>query len=674
MQEMSKISPTDRIKELSQIIEEANQRYYAEDNPLMSDAEYDKLFRELELLEKEHPEVALEHSPTKRVGTKASTPFAEVKHREPMLSLANAFDEQEFRDFDERVKKLLAEEASKLEYFCEYKFDGVAVEIVYQNGNFVLASTRGDGYTGEDITANVKTISGIPHQIEKGPLAGKSFEVRGEVIFPIKNFEDLNEKRIKQGETPFANPRNAASGSLRQLDSKITAERPLSFFAYSLSAETELALSEEAALDFLKQASFPVQPDLLLSSEIEKVITYYQKLEEQRDNLPYEIDGVVVKVNSVAQQRILGERSRTPRWAVALKFAPREEFTKLLDITVQVGRTGTLTPVAELEPVNIGGVVVKRATLHNQDQIDKKDIRIGDKVVVRRQGDVIPAVVSVVMSARNGTEKKFELPKQCPECNTDAVKESEEDVALRCPNSQCPAKLIERLKHFVSRLAFDIDTLGEKHLRQLINVGLVKNMADIFVLEVSKLQELERMGEKSAQNMLDAIEKSKNISLAKFIYALGIRHVGERTAEILAEQAGDFEVLCSMSEEELEAVEEIGPKIAKTIAEFFADSVEQEIVNKLFEYGVNIQKQSSMVEPKGNAFQDEVVVLTGTLQQMPRNEAKAKIKAQGGKVTESVSKSTTLLIAGEKAGSKLAKAEKLGIKVIGEEEFVARLA
>lgn len=674
---MERKAADQRIDELCRLIEEANVNYYQLDNPTLSDAVYDKLFRELESLEAEFPDLSRDDSPTKRVGAKSkkSTTFSPVRHRDPMLSLANALDREEAFEFDKRVRKLLGTLESELSYLCEYKFDGLAVELVYEQGRLTVASTRGDGYVGEDITDNVRTIANVPQVLSPTSAMPGVFEVRGEVVLAIASFEKLNQARLAQGESAFANPRNAAAGSLRQLDSRVTATRPLEFFAYSVSSPEKLRLeSQDQVLEFLSSCGFTIQEKHFRAASIEEVLDHFEDLEEKRDSLPYEIDGLVVKVNSFELQQTLGVRSRSPRWAVAVKFAPREEFTRLLDISVQVGRTGTLTPVAELEPVNVGGVVVKRATLHNQQEIDRKDIRIGDTVIVRRQGDVIPAVVSVVTSKRTGKEKKYKIPSKCPVCGKDARPENEEDVAIRCANAHCPAKLTERLKHFVSRGAFDIDTLGEKLLDQLVSIGRLKSAADIFTLKAEEVAALERMAEKSAANLLAAIERSRSVSFSRFIYALGIRHVGQRTAKLLAQASGSLERLLSMQTEELELIEEIGPKVAQAVTDFFGDQEETEVVEELLTHGVLIDyAEIAEQEVSGGAFEGETVVLTGTLGSMSRDEAKQRIEGQGGKVTGSVSKSTTLVVAGEKAGSKLTKAEKLGIAVIDEEGLLGRL-
>jgi DNA ligase (NAD+) len=663
-----------RMAELYALIERANKAYYLEDSPEISDAEYDRSFRELQSLEDQNPQLTKTDSPTKKVGGERSETFDEVKHRVPMLSLANALNIDEFLEFDARVKKSLGGDSDKLEYFFEYKFDGLAVELVYKNAKLAVASTRGDGLVGENITANIKTISSIPQQVKLPENMPGDFEVRGEVVMSKPGFEKLNELRAAAGESLFANPRNAAAGSLRQLDAKVTAERPLSFFAYGLLSEELLPLEKQnESHQLLASLGFNVQQDVKVVARTEKISELFVKLENQREALDFEIDGLVLKVNLLRQQEKLGFRSRTPRWAVALKFPPSEAFTKLLNITIQVGRTGTLTPVAELEPVNVGGVVVRRATLHNQDEIDRKDIRIGDTVVVRRQGDVIPAVVSVVVAKRDGTEKKFKIPNICPECGSLAEKDSEDEVALRCNNINCRAKLIEQLKHFVSRNAFDIESMGEKLIEQLVELGRLKTAADIFTLTKEELAGLERMGDKSAQNVVDAINKSKNIELHRFIYALGIRHVGERTAKLLADATRDVARLEKLELDELLQIEDVGPIVAQAVLDYFKSNQRQLIIASLLENGV-IVRYTKPAKTDSGIFKGEVVVLTGTLSSMSREEAKEKIELQGGKVVSAVSKATTLLVAGEKAGSKLTKAESLGIKTIDEAEFLQMIS
>ena len=677
--------PQEKIKDLVEKINRANQLYYGEERPEISDAEYDRLFRELEGLEKDYPLLVLPNSPTSRVGSATHTPFAPVEHRVPMLSLQNALDIAEFREFDLSVRKLLGHAASRLSYVAEYKFDGIAVELIYNSGRLVQGSTRGDGSVGEDITANLYTLGSIPRTVV-GVDVPNYFEVRGEVLFPKNSFQLLNEQRIIEGLDPFANPRNAAGGSLRQIDPKETARRPLEFFAYALSSSEALPVEKQSQVyPWLRKYGFKVQDEVLVSSQVDDIIRFYDELTINRDNLPFEIDGVVIKVDTFDDQDILGIRSRTPRWAVALKFPPREEITEVLDITVQVGRTGVLTPVAELKPVKIGGVMVKRATLHNQDEIDRKDVRIGDTVVVRRQGDVIPAVVSVLTQKRSGHEKKYRLPRTCPVCGSDVVKEADGDVAVRCPNSQCSAQLLNQLKHFVSRGAFDIESLGGKLLDQLITKGKVTDASDLFALTSTDLLAMDRVAEKSAENLLQAINESKQISFAKFLYALGIRHVGERLAQILADQVSDYRSLSQMSEEELMEIEDVGPTVAATLREFFEDSDAQAMVERMFEHGVQIQykkrgygaaSQDALEEHSvfDSPFTGQVVVFTGSLVSFTRDDAKDRVIEMGGRIASSITKDTTLVVAGEKAGSKLQKAERFGIRVVDEKEFQAMLA
>jgi DNA ligase (NAD+) len=679
----------ERVSTLTALITKANSDYYLKDSPTISDAAYDTAFRELLALEKRFPSLLSPNSPTQGVGVsnlsndsdaksfEGNEAFSSVVHREPMLSLDNALNEEEFLSFDARIRKLL-DSSEPIKYFAEYKFDGLAIEIVYRNGELVVASTRGDGITGENVTHNVLTIADVPKSIpqktSRFSTLPEQLEIRGEVVLELAAFEQLNEARLQEGKSLFANPRNAAAGSLRQLDSQVTASRPLRFFAYSVHSSDPLPVnSQSECLSFLKDLGFHVESNILLSDETDAVVRHFAESERLRDALPYEIDGVVVKVDSLELQRELGVRSRSPRWAIAMKFAPREEFTRVNDISVQVGRTGTLTPVAELEAVTIGGVVVRRATLHNQEEIDRKDIRIGDRVVVRRQGDVIPAVVAVLTEMRDGSEKKFSLPTECPVCGALAQRESQEDTAIRCSNVSCPAKLTQRLKHFVSRLAFDIEGFGEKLIEQLVAADRLQRLDDIFSLQHAELASLERMGDKSAQNIVDSIERSKRISFAKFIYSLGIRHVGEETSRSLAKHFESLRALSQATVEELEKVDDIGPIVASALRDYFAQSAELESIEKLLEYGVEIEYESDSEQAyvEDSVFAGKKVVLTGTLTEMTRSEAKNKIESMGGKVTSAVSAATDLLVYGEKAGSKLTKAQSLGVRVLTEEEFLA---
>jgi len=683
MTKEQKRTPAERVQELRILINEANEAYYLRDQPEISDAEYDRLFRELEELEAAHPQLLRDDSPTRKVGVPRPTagsrsagelspverePLSPFPHREPMLSLANALDEDEFREFVERVVKLLGRVP---DYLAEYKFDGIAVEIVYRHGELWGAGTRGDGETGENISRNVLTLKNVPKKLQVKD-APDWLDIRGEVILSREAFEKLNAERTKNEEPTFANPRNAAAGSLRQIDAKITAGRDLQFYAYQARASGKLPFSRHSEeMEWLSKAGFSTQLGLKKTANPADIVKQYQELIGTRDTLPFEIDGLVIKVDQSELQEKLGQRSRTPRWAVALKFPPREEFTKLLGISVQVGRSGVLTPVAELEPVRIGGVVVRRATLHNQDEIDRKDVRIGDTVVVRRQGDVIPAVVSVLSAKRTGEEKPFQLPSHCPECETLVVRE---DVAIRCPNPKCPAKLINRLKHFVARGALDIDSLGEKLLIQLIDAGLVNSPASLYRLRAEDLEKLERMGEKSTENILRAIDGSKNPPLHRFIFALGIRHVGERTAKSLAKVAGTFSHLRVMGADELESITDIGPKVSESIRQFFATSEEARMLDELDTLGVRPREESQELGKElPQTFSGKTVVITGTLSRMSRDDAKTEVEKRGGLVSGSISKHTSLLIAGEKAGSKLQKAESLSVPIIGEEEFLALL-
>lgn len=697
----------DRVAELRTIIERANTEYYVDDSPSLSDAEYDRLFRELEELERAHPELRTETSPTMRVGARQSgrvagaktfrsdepgphleRPFTPIRHREPMLSLANALDETELSEFIARTEKALGANGggAPIRYVAEYKLDGLAVELVYRDGILLSAATRGDGEVGENVTPNARTVRSIPQKLtplpgSKSPLPAL-LEVRGEIILEHQAFERLNREREEKALPTFANPRNAAAGSLRQLDPAVTASRPLTFFAYGLGLsdpnerEPRLYDTHVKELELLRSFGFTVQERVVVATDVEDILTEYRTLEQGRDELPFEIDGLVIKVDDTSLHKTLGTRSRTPRWAVALKFAPREEHTTLLDITVQVGRTGVLTPVAELHPVKVGGVVVKRATLHNQDEIDRKDIRIGDTVIIRRQGDVIPAVVGVVHAKRTGNERPFTLPTHCPECGSEARKESETDAQLRCTNPRCPAKLVNRLKHFVGRGAFDIESLGEKLIERLVESGRLASPADIFTLTVAELAEMDRLGERSATNLVQAIDARRQMSLPRFLFALGIRHVGERTAKSLSRAARTVERLREMEQEELEAIADVGPKVAGEIVKFFRDPETLQLLDALRLNGVEVAADESAEQAVAAAerglFAGQIVVLTGSLSSMTREEAQELVERLGGTVSGSVSKKTTLVVAGEKAGSKLKKAEELGIEVIDEEEFRRR--
>jgi DNA ligase (NAD+) len=587
-----------------------------------------------------------------------------------MLSLANAFSDDEVREFDARVKKLA--ETDKVEYVAEPKFDGLAVELVYEDGVFVLGSTRGDGETGEDVTQNLKTIKSIPLRLRqpKDLPIPKRLEVRGEVYMEIADFRKLNEEREERGEPLFANPRNAAAGSLRQLDPKITAQRKLHIFCYDVGQTVGITFrTQEELLKTLLRYGLRVCPIYRVCKNIDEALEFYREMQERREELPYEIDGVVIKVNDFEIREIVGEVSRNPRWAIAYKFPPKQATTRVKDIVVQVGRTGKLTPVAVLEPVTLGGVTVQHATLHNQDEIEKKDIRIGDWVLIQRAGDVIPEVVQPIVSRRTGTEKKFTMPERCPVCG-DRVVRLPDEVDYRCVNISCPARLKESILHYASKGAADIEGLGERWVEALMNAGLVKEIPDLYKLKerVIELVRLERMGPKLAENLLNAIEKSKKISLARFIYGLGIRHVGERLAELLAQRFRTLDALMNASEEELLQVEEVGPTVAQSIISFFQDERNREMIRKLREAGVQIIEEVS--PQRAGALAGKTFVFTGTLKTLTRGQAEALVKAAGGRVSSSVSRKTDYVVAGEEPGSKLQKARELGVTVLSEEEFL----
>ncbi len=653
-----------KVEKLREEIEYHNYRYYILDEPEVSDAEYDRLMRELERLEEEHPELRSPYSPTQRVGAVPLEAFEIVRHSIPMLSLANAFSESEARDFDKRVKKILAL-SSDMDYVAEPKLDGLAVELVYERGQFIVGSTRGDGINGENITQNLRTIRTIPLQlIRKGPPIPERLEARGEIIMEIKKFNALNRRREQDGETAFANPRNAAAGSVRQLDPRITAARPLEIYCYGIGQVIGRTFkSQWELLQTLPKWGLRTNAHVRLCRGIDEVLDYYHDMEKKRETLPYEIDGIVIKVDRADFQARLGEISRSPRWALALKFQPRQESTKILDILPQVGRTGALTPVAIMEPVRVGGVEVSRATLHNQDEIDRKDIRIGDTVIVQRAGDVIPEVVQVISSKRTGKEKKFEMPSKCPVCG--AAVEREEAIH-RCIGLDCPAQLKGRIKHFASKRAMDIEGLGVKLIDQLVDKGLVRDVADIYYLKKEELMALERMADKSAQNIIDAIDGSKEKPLAKFLFGLGIRHVGEHLSEMLARRFPKLEAFFDLSEGELRQVEEVGPQVAASIVRFFKDQKNRQSIERLRQAGVRVSGPPDKGEGK---LRGKVFVFTGTLKSYGREEARDAVESLGGVTASSVSKKVDFVVAGEDPGSKLDKAKELGIKVMTEEQF-----
>ena len=653
-----------KVEKLREEIEYHNYLYYVLDQPEISDAQYDRLMREMEKLEEQFPELRSLNSPTQRVGAPPLEAFEIVRHTLPMLSLANAFDETEARDFDKRVKKFLGSTA-EITYVAEPKLDGLAVELVYERGQFVVGSTRGDGVNGENITQNLRTIKTIPLQlIRKEIPAPERLEVRGEVIIQLKKFKKLNQKREEMGEPPFANPRNAAAGSVRQLDSKITAARPLEIYCYGLGEVTGRTFKTHSEiLQTFPKWGLRTNPYIQRCQDIDEVLEYYHKMNEKRETLPYEIDGIVIKVDHLDLQTRLGEIARSPRWALAFKFQPKQETTRILNIIVQVGRTGALTPVAVMEPVKVGGVEVSRATLHNQDEIDKKDVRVGDTVVIQRAGDVIPEVVQVITSKRKGTEKKFRMPSKCPVCGAEVIKE---EAIHRCIGLDCPAQLKGRIKHFASKRAMDIEGLGVKLTDQLVEKGLIKDVADIYYVNKEELIELERMAEKSAQNIIDAIEKSKTKPLSKFLYALGIRHVGETTAEDLARQFPRLDDFFRLTEEDLMEVEGIGPEVAASVHQFFRDKKNKESIELLKKAGVKVIEPK--IKEKGK-LAGKTFIFTGALKTFGRDEARNVVESLGGMTTSSVSKKVDYVVVGEDPGSKFDKAKELGIKTLTEEEF-----
>jgi len=653
------------IEKLREQIDEHNYRYYVLDDPIISDAEYDALFLQLKKLEAAHPEFVTPDSPTQRIGAAPLKKFAEVQHAIPMLSLDNAFTDEDIRAFDQRIRDRLKTSAT-IEYCCEPKLDGLAVSIRYEKGHLVQAATRGDGATGEDVTENIKTIRMVPLKL-RGE-APRIVEVRGEVYIPLKGFERLNAQAEKKGEKIFANPRNAAAGSLRQLDSRITASRPLEIFCYGVGVVEGMKLpaTQRGILQWLAEMGLRVSAFVEAVKGVEQCLDYYRRMGEQRDKLPFEIDGVVYKVNSLAEQEKLGFVTRAPRWAIAHKFPAQEATTTIEAVEFQVGRTGALTPVARLKPVHVGGVTVSNATLHNMDEIKRKDIHIGDIVMVRRAGDVIPEIASVVKARRPHDVKKIVLPKHCPVCHS-LVEQVEGEAVARCTGELvCPAQRKEIIRHFASRRAMDIEGLGDKLVDQLVDERLVASVADIYHLTQEQLENLERMGEKSAQNLLEQIEKSKSTTLARFLYALGIREVGEATAKQLALHFRTLPALQAASEEALQSVPDIGPVVAQHIANFFREAHNREVIHKLIKAGVHwpAVKAAENLSLAGKTF-----VLTGTLRDMTREEAKERLEKLGAKVAGSVSSKTSYVVVGVDPGSKLDKARELGVEVIGDEEF-----
>jgi DNA ligase (NAD+) len=663
------MSAAARIAQLRAEIDQHNYRYYVLDDPSIPDVEFDQLFRELQTLETQHPELLTTDSPTQRIGVTPVKFFAEMQHRTPMLSLNNAFSEDEVRAFDTRIREALG--VAEVEYAVEPKFDGLAITLSYRDGMFVQGATRGNGSTGEDVTENLRTVRTIPLRLLK-PI--RDVEVRGEVLMFKRDFIKLNDAQRTKGEKEFANPRNAAAGALRQLDSRITASRRLSFFSYGIGScdGAKLPNQHDQQMALLQQWGVPVAQQHSVVRGLEGLLAYYRELGAARAQLPFDIDGVVYKVNDIAQQQQLGFVSRAPRWAIAHKFPAEEATTTLLDIEVQVGRTGALTPVARLAPVFVGGATVTNATLHNEDEIRRKDVRIGDTVVVRRAGDVIPEVARVVIERRPRDTREFAMPAVCPVCGSHVVRLEDESVSRCTGGLFCPAQRKQALRHFASRRAMNIEGLGEKLVEQLVDAHVVSNPAALYKLGLLAVINLERMGEKSAVNLLAAIEHSKHTSLARFIFALGIRNVGETTAKDLAQHFGSLDNLLAADQESLQQVHDVGPVVAQSIADFLAEAHNREVIEQLRTCGVHWQEQPSQ-PAAALPLSGKTFVLTGTLAALSREEAKEKLEALGAKISGNVSKKTSYVVAGTDAGSKLSNALKLGVAVLDEQQFLALL-
>ncbi len=653
----------ERINELINILNEASRNYYELDNPTITDQEYDDFYRELEQLEKQYPEYIRDDSPTKRIGGKVIDEFKKVTHEVPMMSLGDIFNEDEVREFDKRIKKTIKNPT----YVCELKIDGLSVSLLYKNGKLVRGATRGNGVIGEDITHNVETIKNIPLSIDfKDDL-----EVRGEIYMPKKSFLKLNEEREKNNENLFANPRNAAAGSVRQLDSSIAAKRNLSTFIYHLPNPDNYGIDyHHKTLEFMKNLGFTVNPNIIVAKNIDEVIEYINKWQEERPNLPYEIDGIVIKVDNLKDQEKLGYTARTPKWAIAYKFPAEEVLTKLVDIEFCVGRTGKITPRADLNPVHLAGSVIRSVTLHNQDYINEKGIMINDIVAIHKAGDVIPEVVKVIKERRTGNEIPFKMIDICPICGTKLIKK-ENEVAYYCPNSKCDARKIEGLIHYASRNTMNIEGFGEQIVEDFYNRGYLKRIPDFYYLYKVKqeLMELEGFGEKSINNLLESIEKSKNNSLEQLLFALGIKHVGKKVAKIIASHYKNIDNIINATVEDIQAIDDIGIIIAESIKEYFNDKDNIDTINKLKDIGMNMTYVGEEIEQDEN-FQDKTFVLTGTLSVLTRNEATNEIEKRGGKATSSVTKKTNYVIVGENPGSKYDKAKELNINILTEEEFL----
>ncbi len=661
-------SPAERMRALRAQIDEHNYRYYVLDMPSVTDAEYDRMFRELQALEQAYPDLVEPDSPTQRVGAQPSRAFAKITHRVPMLSIQDAFSEDEAREFDARVRREIGlPDGELIDYTVELKIDGLSANVTYEDGRLVQGATRGNGTEGEDITANLRTIRSLPLSLRGNAPA--LIEARCEVYMPRTAFQEMNRQREEAGEQVFANPRNAAAGAARQLDTRITAQRPLDVFFYGAGALEGVALSRQSELfERFREWGLKLNPHTKKVHGIEEAIAYHHEIEAKRDDIDYEIDGIVVKVDRFDYQRDLGYTSRSPRFMIAYKFAPRQAVTVLRRIVESVGRTGAVTPGAMFEPVQVGGVTVSRATLHNQDEIERKDIREGDTVVIERAGDVIPSVVRVLLEHRKPDSAPYRIPPNCPACGADLIRDG---AIMRCPNrSGCPAQRSESIIHFVSRGAYDIEGLGEKQVLALLEQGLIHDAADIFALTYDQLRGMERMGDKSTRNLLASIEKSKTVSFDRFIWALGIRNVGDHTARLLSKRFPDIDALSKASEEELLAIPEVGPEIARNIRAYFDDEHNLEFIRKLLDAKVDIQHDAA---PVSNRLQGLSFVFTGTLPTLKRNEAQELAEKHGARVSGSVSKKTNYVVAGEEAGSKLDKARDLGVAVITEEDFLAML-
>lgn len=650
-----------RISELRQQILYHEKKYYVDNDPQISDYEFDQLMSELKQLEEAFPEFLTPDSPTQRVGEKPVEGFPTISHRRPMLSIDNCYEEDGLLEFDERIRRLLPGE--KIEYVCELKIDGLSMSVLYLDGHYHQAVTRGDGFQGDEVTAQVKTIRSLPLTL---PIK-EEVEVRGEVYLPYESFKKINQEREKQGLPLFANPRNAAAGSIRLLDPREVASRNLDIFLYYIFINGREMSSQWENLQQLKKLGFKTNPASRLCRSLDEVIDYYREWTEKRDSLDYDVDGVVVKVNSTRQQEMLGATAKSPRWAISFKFPARQATTRIKDIIVQVGRTGALTPVAILEPVQISGTTISRCTLHNEEELKRKDIRVGDFVLLERSGDVIPHVVSVMKDRRTGQEKPFAWPRHCPVCHSAIYKEEGEAIS-RCINPSCPARIRESILHFASRRAMNIEGLGEALVDQLLEAGLIKQIPDLYHLKYEDLVRLERMGPKSAQNLLDQIELSKSRELGRLIFALGIRHVGEKLAQSLARKFADLEKLALAGEEELMELEDVGPKVARNIVFFFSQPENRKLLERLKASGLKFKEKAEKTGPQ--PLKNLTFVLTGTLSSMTRDQAREKIESLGGSVSSSVSKKTDYLVVGEEPGSKLDKARELGVKTLNEKEFL----